>query len=157
MTIFRLLNLRTALICVVFLGLLALVPTDLASQTPVPTSKKESDLRPATASQIIEHETFDVFKRPSIITQAVTLSLLALLPFIIMVLTSFMKIVVVLSLLRSALGVQQAPPNQIINGVAFMLSLYIMYPTALKMYQVGQQAIDQATSADTLFSTDSSK
>ena len=114
-------------------------------------------VRPATASQIIEHETFDVFKRPSIITQAVTLSILALLPFIIMVLTSFMKIVVVLSLLRSALGVQQAPPNQIINGVAFMLSLYIMYPTALKMYQVGQQAIDQATSTTACLVPESSK
>src|SRR3984957_15912565 len=77
---------------------------------------------------------FDNLKRPSIITQAVALTLMSLLPFIVMILTSFMKIVIVLSLLRSALGVQQAPPNQIINGVAFMLSMFIMYTTVLKMY-----------------------
>src|ERR687884_160032 len=71
-------------------------------------------------------------ERPSLITQAMLLSLLSLLPFIIMILTSFLKIVVVLSLLRSALGVQQAPPNQVINGIALMLSLFIMYPTAIK-------------------------
>ena len=68
---------------------------------------------------------------------------MSLLPFIIMILTSFLKIVIVLSLLRSALGVQQAPPNQIINGVAFMLSLFIMYPTALKMYDAAQQVINR--------------
>lgn len=81
-------------------------------------------------------------KVPSLITQALTLTLLSLAPFIIMILTSFLKIVVVLSLLRSALGVQQAPPNQIINGVAFMLSLFIMYPTALEMYNVSQDTIN---------------
>lgn len=81
-------------------------------------------------------------KVPSLITQALTLTLLSLAPFIIMILTSFLKIVVVLSLLRSALGVQQAPPNQIINGVAFMLSLFIMYPTAVEMYNVSQDTIN---------------
>ncbi len=110
-----------------------------------------------TGGEILEHEPFETFKRPSLITQAISLSLLALLPFIIMLLTSFLKIVVVLSLLRSALGVQQAPPNQIINGVAFMLSIYIMYPTALDMYEAGQAAVTQRTTPDTLFSTESSE
>ena len=64
-----------------------------------------------------------------------------LLPFIVMILTSFMKIVIVLSLLRSALGVEQAPPNQIINGVAFMLSLFVMYPTGVKMYEAANETI----------------
>jgi len=82
-------------------------------------------------------------KTPSLITQGLSLTLLSLAPFIIMILTSFLKIVVVLSLLRSALGVQQAPPNQIINGVAFMLSLFIMYPTAVEMYTASQDAINR--------------
>lgn len=81
--------------------------------------------------------------RPSLITQTVALALLSLLPFIIMILTSFLKIVVVLSLLRTALGVQQAPPNQIINGVAFLLSLFIMFPTILKMYDASQTFMQQ--------------
>lgn len=95
-------------------------------------------------------------QRPSMITQAVSLSLLAMLPFIVMILTSFLKIVVVLSLLRTALGVQQAPPNQIINGVAFMLSIYVMYPTGLKMYEAAERAVAAAEAPDSLFSTEGS-
>lgn len=86
---------------------------------------------------------FENFRRPSLITQAAVLSLLALLPFVVMILSSFMKIVVVLSLLRSALGVQQSPPNQVINGVAFMLSIYVMYPTGLKMYDAATTVVNQ--------------
>lgn len=99
---------------------------------------------------------FDNFQRPSLITQAVALSILSLLPFIIMILTSFMKIVIVLSLLRNALGVQQAPPNQIINGVAFMLSLFVMYPTALKMYDRGLEAVVATKAPDSLVAPESS-
>src|SRR3546814_14450552 len=45
--------------------------------------------------------------------------------------TSFTKIVVVLSLLRNALGLQQVPPNVVINGLAIVLSIYVMYPVIL--------------------------
>lgn len=95
-------------------------------------------------------------KRPSLVTQAVLLSMLSLLPFVIMILTSFLKIVVVLSLLRSALGVQQAPPNQVINGVAFLLSLFVMYPTGAKMYQAAETVMSTQAAPESLLSTDSS-
>lgn len=95
-------------------------------------------------------------QKPSLVTQGVLLSLLSLLPFIIMVLTSFLKIVVVLGLLRTALGVQQAPPNQVINGVAFMLSLFIMYPTAAKMYDATKPVRAQIETPESLLSPDSS-
>lgn len=98
---------------------------------------------------------FDVEKRPSLLTQAASLTLLSLLPFIIMILTSFLKIVIVLSLLRSALGVQQAPPNQIINGVAFMLSLFIMYPTVLLMYDAAQKVIVKSKAPESFLSAES--
>jgi len=100
---------------------------------------------------------FDFFKRPSLITQGVVLVLFSLLPFIVMVLTSFLKIVIVLSLLRSALGVQQAPPNQVINAVAFMLSLFVMYPTVLEMYDVSQETIRKEKTPETLLSNESSQ
>src|SRR3546814_942330 len=45
--------------------------------------------------------------------------------------TSFTKIVVVQSLLRNALGLQQVPPNVVINGLAIVLSIYVMYPVIL--------------------------
>ncbi|MCH9608563.1 MAG: Flagellar biosynthetic protein FliP [Chlamydiales bacterium] len=71
---------------------------------------------------------------PDLTSQAVVLVLLALSPFIIMLLTSFMKMVITLALLRSALGTQQTPPNQVLNGIALMLTIYVMYPTGMQMY-----------------------
>ena len=63
----------------------------------------------------------------------VTVVLLALAPFFAVMVTSFTKIVVVLSLLRSALGLQQVPPNVVLNGLALILSAYVMYPTLSDM------------------------
>ena len=76
----------------------------------------------------------------------VTVVGLALAPFVAVMVTSFTKIVVVLSLLRNGLGLQQVPPNVVINGLAIILSIYIMYPVMLDSYG----AIDQrATTAPT--------
>jgi len=58
----------------------------------------------------------------------ITVVLLSLAPFVAVMVTSFTKIVVVLSLLRSALGVQQVPPNLVLNGLALVLTIYVMYP-----------------------------
>lgn len=97
-----------------------------------------------------------VVRAPSLLTQAAVLGMLSLLPFIIMILTSFLKIVVVLSILRTALGVQQAPPNQIINGVAFMLSLFIMYPVGLQMYDLVKPVIEKTKTPESLLAPASS-
>lgn len=134
------------------------VPTGRSVQSvdksaPIPSSETPEVKK--TAGSALD-EQFDNFKRPTLITQAVTLSLLSLLPFIVMILSSFLKIVIVLSLLRSALGVQQAPPNQIINGVAFMLSLFVMYPTAMRMYDSAITVVEKTKAPDSLLSTDSS-
>ncbi|OGN56704.1 MAG: EscR/YscR/HrcR family type III secretion system export apparatus protein [Chlamydiae bacterium RIFCSPHIGHO2_12_FULL_44_59] len=56
-----------------------------------------------------------------------------------MLLTSFMKIVIVLSLLRNALGIQQTPPNQVLNGIALLITMYIMFPTGLAMYKAAER------------------
>ncbi|MBL4869044.1 MAG: type III secretion system export apparatus subunit SctR [Pseudomonadales bacterium] len=57
---------------------------------------------------------------------------IALAPFVAVMVTSFTKIVVVLSLLRSALGLQQVPPNVVMNGLAIILSVYVMYPVIVE-------------------------
>src|SRR3546814_6616201 len=62
----------------------------------------------------------------------ITVVSLALAPFVAVMVTSFTKIVVVLSLLRNALGLQQVPPNVVINGLAIVLSIYVMYPVILR-------------------------
>ncbi|RDU96756.1 type III secretion system export apparatus subunit SctR [Trinickia dinghuensis] len=56
---------------------------------------------------------------------------ISLVPFIAMVVTSYAKIVVVLGLLRNALGVQQVPPNMVLNGIAILVSLYVMAPVGM--------------------------
>ncbi len=63
----------------------------------------------------------------------ITVVLIALAPFFAVMVTSFTKIAVVLSLVRNALGLQQVPPNLVLNGLALILSLFVMYPTLQKM------------------------
>ena len=53
---------------------------------------------------------------------------MSLLPFAAMVATSYLKIVVVMQLIRNALGIQSIPPNMVINALALMLTFYIMAP-----------------------------
>jgi len=62
-----------------------------------------------------------------------TVIILALVPFVAVMVTSFTKLVVVLSLLRNALGLQQVPPNVVLNGLALVLSIYVMYPVGAEM------------------------
>lgn len=80
-------------------------------------------------------------KSPSMVTQAVAITFISLLPYLVILLTAFIKITVVLSLLRNALGTQQSPPNQVINGLAIILSIYVMFPTGMAMYNAGKDAI----------------
>ncbi|HEY1392781.1 MAG TPA: type III secretion system export apparatus subunit SctR [Methylibium sp.] len=63
----------------------------------------------------------------------ITVIVLALAPFVAVMVTSFTKLVVVLSLLRNALGLQQVPPNVVLNGLALVLSIYVMYPVGSAM------------------------
>lgn len=123
----------------------------IAQTTSQPAAQQQNK---TIQSNILED--YDNFKHPSLITQAAVLTILSLLPFIVMILTSFMKIVIVLSLLRNALGVQQAPPNQIINGVALMLSMFIMYPTVVQMYETSQKATEELSTPGSLIDTGSS-
>lgn len=68
------------------------------------------------------------------VTMVIVLGALALAPFMVIMLTSFVKISVVLSILRNALGTQQVPPNQVITGLAFVLTIFVMSPVARQMY-----------------------
>jgi type III secretion protein R len=60
---------------------------------------------------------------------------IALLPFAAMVVTSYTKIVVVLGLLRNALGVQQVPPSMVLNGIAMIVSCFVMAPVGMEAMQ----------------------
>ena len=79
------------------------------------------------------------------------LTVLSLAPALLIMMTSFTRVVVVLSFMRNALGTQQTPPNQVLVGLALFLTFFIMAPTwnqvnsqALQPYLAGQMGQEQA-------------
>jgi flagellar biosynthetic protein FliP len=81
------------------------------------------------------------------------LTVLSLAPSILVMITSFTRIVIVLSLLRSALGVQQTPPNTVLISLAMFLTFFIMGPVFEQAYQSGiaplmNQEIDEFEAFD---------
>lgn len=69
----------------------------------------------------------------------ILLTVLTLAPAILILLTSFTRIIVVLSFLRSSLGTQQMPPNQILIGLALFLTFFVMAPTLQEVNREGLQ------------------
>jgi len=65
----------------------------------------------------------------------VLMTLLTLIPSMVILMTSFTRIIIVLSLLRQALGIGQTPPNQILIGIAIFLSFYVMKPVFDQIYE----------------------
>jgi flagellar biosynthesis protein FliP len=79
------------------------------------------------------------------------MGLLTILPSLILMMTSFTRILVVLAILRQALGLQQSPPNQVLIGLSLFLSLFVMAPTlervnerAIAPYSAGTVNAEQA-------------
>lgn len=69
------------------------------------------------------------------------LTSLAFLPAILLMMTCFTRIVIVLGLLRMALGTQSAPPNQVLIGLALFLTFFIMSPVLSQIYEVAWQPL----------------
>ena len=65
----------------------------------------------------------------------ILLTILTLLPSILIMLTGFTRIIIVLSFVRNALGMQQTPPNQVLIGLALFLTLFVMRPVFTEVYQ----------------------
>lgn len=71
--------------------------------------------------------------QPNLLVILVAIAALGVLTFVAVTMTSFIKISVILFILRNALGVQQTPPNLVLYGVALLLTGYIMAPVASKV------------------------
>jgi type III secretion protein R len=102
----------------------------------VPAAAFAARARAATASASMSLESLNpssIASRPLVLM--VALGALALVPFLLLMVTSFVKIAVVLSIVRSALGTQQIPPTQVITGLAIILTIYIMAPVGMQMYR----------------------
>lgn len=104
-------------IFILFISLSVLIYPTLASGQTKAQEKK--DIFPS----IIKGEA------KSLMSVVIILTLLAFLPSILLLMTSFTRIVIVLSLLRQAIGIPQLPPNQVIIGLSLFLTFFIMSPT----------------------------
>ncbi len=97
---------------------------------------------PAAAQSLNLDFGADVGSATGRILQLVALiTILSLAPSILVMMTSFTRIVVVLSFLRSALGIQQTPPNSVLVSLALFLTLFIMMPTLQAVYDQALQPL----------------
>ncbi len=149
-----------------FLAALVAAPA-LAQTEPSPTGTSlpptgvavESPSAPLVAVPSVE----DVAEVPSIsvqvngveggLTQSVTLILMlgmgALIPALLLLCTSFTRFIVVLGLTRNALGIQTAPPTQVLIGLSLFLTLFVMKPVLSEVWDEGvQPMMDQQISFD---------
>jgi flagellar biosynthesis protein FliP len=85
------------------------------------------------------------------ITLILAITVLSVAPAVLLLATSFTKIIVVLSLTRNALGMQQSPPNTVLTGIALFLTLFVMGPVfsdinevAVQPYLEGRMTVTQA-------------
>jgi flagellar biosynthetic protein FliP len=65
------------------------------------------------------------------------ITVLSLAPSILIMITSFTRIIIVLSFIRNALGLQQTPPNQVLVALALFLTFFVMQPVFIKSYEEG--------------------
>lgn len=89
--------------------------------------------------------------RAPVVELMLVLTLLSFAPAIVVMVTSFVRIVIVLSLLRNAIGVPAVPPNMVVTGLALVLTFFVMAPTiqqvnqrAVHPYLAGQMSVEQA-------------
>ncbi len=73
---------------------------------------------------------------------------LSILPFVLLLMTSFVRISVVLSILKGAIGTPQIPPNQVVTGLALILTLYVMAPTGERMYRAVEPVLGKGAGAE---------
>lgn len=135
-------NYRTFLKGLIFIAMVAIAIFNNASVYAQPSSI-DINLSNGAGDALA---TLDVF---------ILLLLLSVIPSIVLMMTSFTRIIIVFSFLRNALGLQQSPPNQVLVGISLFLTLFIMNPvisiiteTAYEPYSneeiTQQEAIDLA-------------
>ncbi len=145
---------RPAFFPVILLALfLILAPAVLAESTP-PTvpGTPAAPVAPAQGAEagnvsaalpITSIGGIDLSESSDLLEILLGLTVLALLPSILIMTTSFTRIVIVLSCLRNAIGLQQTPPNQVLVGLALFLSLFIMSPVVGEINETAYQPYER--------------
>lgn len=125
---------RGILLAVVVSILLSLAPTQAGAQEAEGLGIGEDALRvPFVDLQIREPESNEEVALS--LQLLLLLSVIALAPSIVLLMTSFLRIAVVFDFVKRALSLQQVPPNQVLMGIALFLTLFIMWPTVTSVYE----------------------
>lgn len=111
------------------LGFLALPALAYAQSMTVDLGNLDTEMAGSTASRMIQ-----LF---------LLITVLSLAPSVLVMMTSFTRIIVVLSFLRSAMGTQTTPPNQVLVSLALFLTLFVMMPVFNESYQKGIEPLIQ--------------
>ena len=136
-------------------ALLILLVPDVAhaAAAAVPTPASPAGGQPGALSRALGTISGDGRPLSLSLQILILMSLLTVLPSVLLMMTSFTRIIIVLSILRQAIGLQQTPPNQVLVGLALFLSLFVMRPvvdqinaTAYTPYGNGSISIEEAVS-----------
>lgn len=138
----------SSIICLVIaIGIgCALLFSDTAYATEygaTPNAPNASNQRTATGTGFNLSFNGDTGSLSATVEMLIILTVIALAPSILVMLTSFTRIIVVLHFTRAALGTQTSPPNQVMIGLALFLTLFIMWPTFSSIYDTAIQPFDQ--------------
>ncbi|CAH0119822.1 MULTISPECIES: flagellar type III secretion system pore protein FliP [unclassified Paenibacillus] len=117
---------RKVVIAIILLQLFALLTVVQAYAEPIPNINiqiGESDGQPGTSA----------------LSLLLIITVLSVAPAILLLMTSFTRIVIVLGFVRTSLGTQQMPPNQVLIGLALFMTLFVMSPTISDVNQVALQ------------------
>ena len=150
----RLFSLHTMII-IAFAAMLFGLADPLAAQPSVPASANPAQGIGAAMEKALGSDAAGQSQPLSFSLQLLlVMSLLTVLPGLVLMMTSFTRILIVLAILRQALGLQQSPPNQVLAGLALFLSLFVMGPTlsavntvAIEPYVAGTLSADAAIAA----------
>ena len=145
-------NMRAALLCLIALTMFALPGLAHAAAPAMPAPDPVAAGVGTAIERALGDEGAGEDSPLSLSLQLlVVMGLLTILPALVLMMTSFLRILVVLAILRQALGLQGSPPGQVLAGLALFLSLFVMAPTldvvnaqAVAPYAAGSISADAA-------------
>lgn len=141
------------LLSVLLILMMLFVPEALATELP----PEETDTTQTENRKLSDYFPFNLLGEDMTLEDSTTtieilvlLTVLSLAPSILIMMTSFTRIVIVLSFTRSAMGTSQVPPNQVLTGLALFLTFFVMFPTyeeiktnAWDPYAAGEIQVDE--------------
>ncbi len=157
MTSWRQIARGLALLAVLFFAAPLHAQEALEAAAPLaPAGGASAELAPGAVDELgrIGAQSFDEGRLSTAVEIAVLLTILSLLPAILITITSFTRIVIVMSFVRRALSTNELPPNPVIIGLALFLTTFVMAPVAERIwerawvpYRAGQMAMQPAGEA----------